>query len=132
MLTSGDVVELDLGSPAGREAGFRHPAIVVTAQRVLDAEPSVVQVVPLTSTLRGFSSEERSMPMMRMVSSRCRLLSASIFERWRRGGSNEREAMLGRPCWGRSGSCLGSFSMSLGEAKGIYSILARGTAVEFH
>ncbi|MCH7789796.1 MAG: type II toxin-antitoxin system PemK/MazF family toxin [Acidobacteria bacterium] len=57
MLTSGDVVELDLGVPAGREAGFRHPAVVVTAQRVLDAEPSVVQVVPLTSTLRGFASE---------------------------------------------------------------------------
>ena len=57
MLNSGDVVDLDLGSPAGREAGFRHPAIVVTAQRVLDAEPSVVQVVPVTSTLRGFSSE---------------------------------------------------------------------------
>lgn len=57
MLTSGDVVDLDLGAPAGSEAGFRHPAIVVTAQRVLDAEPSVVQVVPLTTTLRGFSSE---------------------------------------------------------------------------
>ncbi|MFW2383599.1 MAG: type II toxin-antitoxin system PemK/MazF family toxin, partial [Acidimicrobiales bacterium] len=56
-MTSGDVVDLDLGAPAGREAGFRYPAIVVTAQRVLDAEPSVVQVVPLTSTLRGFSSE---------------------------------------------------------------------------
>jgi len=57
MLTSGDVVDLDLGSPVGREAGFRHPAVVVTAQRVLDADPSVVQVVPLTSTLRAFSSE---------------------------------------------------------------------------
>ena len=57
MLTSGDVVDLDLGLRAGTEAGFRHPAIVVTAQRVLDAEPSVVQVVPLTSTLRGFASE---------------------------------------------------------------------------
>ena len=57
MLTSGDVVDLDLGLPAGREAGFRHPAVVVTAQRVLDAEPSVVQVVPVTSTLRGFESE---------------------------------------------------------------------------
>ncbi len=57
MLTSGDVVDLDLGAPSGREAGFRHPAIIVTAQRVLDAEPSVVQLVPLTSTLRGFSSE---------------------------------------------------------------------------
>ena len=57
MLISGDVVDLDLGLPSGREAGFRHPAVVVTAQRVLDAEPSVVQVVPLTSALRGFASE---------------------------------------------------------------------------
>ena len=57
MLTSGDVVDLDLGVPAGGEAGFRHPAVVVTAQPVLDARPSVVHVVPLTSTVRGFSSE---------------------------------------------------------------------------
>jgi mRNA interferase MazF len=57
MLTSGDVVELDLGQPAGREAGFRHPAVVVTAQRILDASPTVLQVVPLTSTVRQFHSE---------------------------------------------------------------------------
>lgn len=57
MLTSGDVVDLDLGTPEGREAGFRHPAIVVTAQRILDAGPSVVQIVPVTSTLRAFGSE---------------------------------------------------------------------------
>ncbi len=57
MLTSGDVVYLDLGAPTGREAGFRHPAVLVTAQRVLDASPSVVQVVPLTSTMRGFASD---------------------------------------------------------------------------
>lgn len=57
MLSSGDLVDLDLGPPEGREAGFRHPAVVVTAQRVLDASPSVVQVVPLTRTLRGFGSE---------------------------------------------------------------------------
>lgn len=57
MPSSGDVVELDLGTPEGREAGFRHPAVVVTAQRILDAEPSVVHVVPLTSTIRGFHSE---------------------------------------------------------------------------
>lgn len=31
--------------------------MVVTAQRLLDASPSVVQVVPLTSTLRGLASE---------------------------------------------------------------------------
>ena len=57
MLNSGDVVELDLGIPSGREAGFRHPAVVVTAQRILDASPSVIQVVPLTTALRGFGSE---------------------------------------------------------------------------
>ena len=57
MLTSGDVVELDLGAPTGREAGFHHPAVVVTAQRILDAAPNVVQVVPLTTTIRAFESE---------------------------------------------------------------------------
>jgi mRNA interferase MazF len=57
MPSSGDVVDLDLGTPEGREAGFRHPAVVVTAQRVLDANPTVVHVVPLTSTLRGFHTE---------------------------------------------------------------------------
>ncbi|MEM8905409.1 MAG: type II toxin-antitoxin system PemK/MazF family toxin [Actinomycetota bacterium] len=57
MPTSGDVVDLDLGAPAGREAGFRHPAVLVTAQRILDAEPSVVHAVPLTSTVRSFGSE---------------------------------------------------------------------------
>lgn len=57
MPTSGDVVDLELGPPEGREAGFRHPAVLVTAQRILDAAPSVVHVVPLTSTIRSFHSE---------------------------------------------------------------------------
>jgi mRNA interferase MazF len=57
MLTSGDVVYVELGQPAGREAGFRHPAVVVTAQRILDNGPSIVQIVPLTSTIRAFDSE---------------------------------------------------------------------------
>jgi mRNA interferase MazF len=57
MLTSGDVVFADLGTPIGRESGYRHPAVVVTAQRLLNASPSVVQVVPLTSALRAFGSE---------------------------------------------------------------------------
>ena len=55
--TPGDVVDLDLGPPQGREAGFFHPAIVVTAQRILDAGPSVVQVVPLTTRIRGFATD---------------------------------------------------------------------------
>lgn len=57
MLTSGDVVDLNLGLPEGREAGFRHPAVVVMAQRILDAHPTVIQVVPLTTTIRRFGSE---------------------------------------------------------------------------
>lgn len=62
MLTSGDVVDLDLRLPQGREAGFRHPAVVVTAQRVLDARPTVIQVVPLTTSIRSFGSEIRVEP----------------------------------------------------------------------
>jgi mRNA interferase MazF len=59
MLTSGDVVDLDLGAPAGREAGIRHPVVVVTAQEILDESANVIQVVPLTSALRDFGSEVR-------------------------------------------------------------------------
>lgn len=57
MLTSGDVVDLGLGSPKGREAGLRRPVVVVTAQEILDESAKVVQVVPLTSTIRPFGSE---------------------------------------------------------------------------
>ena len=57
MPSSGDVVDLDLGAPEGHEAGFRHPAVIVTAQRILDATPLVIHVVPLTSTIRAFHSE---------------------------------------------------------------------------
>ncbi len=57
MPTSGDVVDVNLGAPEGREAGFIHPAVLLTAQRILDANPSVVHVVPLTSTIRHFHSE---------------------------------------------------------------------------
>jgi mRNA interferase MazF len=57
MPTSGDVVDLDLGVPEGREAGFRHPAVLVTAQRILDATPSVIHLIPLTTTIRRFHSE---------------------------------------------------------------------------
>lgn len=57
MLTSGDVVEVDLGVPVGSEAGLQRPAVVVTAERVLRADPTVIQVVPLTRTLRGYTTE---------------------------------------------------------------------------
>ncbi len=57
MLTPGDVVELDLGTPTGSEAGLRRPAVVVTASRILSGGPNVVQVVPLTRTLRESGTE---------------------------------------------------------------------------
>ncbi|MBU6215832.1 MAG: type II toxin-antitoxin system PemK/MazF family toxin [Acidobacteria bacterium] len=57
MPNSGDVVEIEFGAPEGREAGMRRPAVVVTAQRILDAAPSIIEVVPLTSTIRSFHSE---------------------------------------------------------------------------
>jgi len=51
------VVDLDLGRPRGREAGYHHPAIIVTAQGMLDHGPPVLQIVPTTSTLRDFTTE---------------------------------------------------------------------------
>ena len=57
MLTSGDVIPLDLGTPIGSEAGLLRPAVVVTAQRVLSQGPRVVHVVPLTTTVREWASE---------------------------------------------------------------------------
>lgn len=54
---SGDVVDVEFGAPEGRETGMRRPAVIVTAQRILDATPSGLQVVPLTTTLRSFHSE---------------------------------------------------------------------------
>lgn len=57
MLTPGDVVDLDLGIPDGSEVGLRRPAVVVTAARVLRGEPNVVQVVPLTRTVRHSGAE---------------------------------------------------------------------------
>ena len=55
MLTPGDVVDLDLGTPNGNEAGLRRPAVIVTAARILRGGPNVVQVVPLTRTIRPSS-----------------------------------------------------------------------------
>lgn len=57
MLTSGDVISLELGNPVGSEAGLLRLAVVVTAQRILDGGPNVVQVVPLTRTIRHSGAE---------------------------------------------------------------------------
>lgn len=46
MLTPGDIVELDLGTPAGSEAGLRRPAIIVTAQRILKVGRTLFRLFP--------------------------------------------------------------------------------------
>lgn len=57
MLTAGDVVELDLGLPSGSEAGLVRPAVVVTADRILQGGPNVIHVVPLTRTIGPSGAE---------------------------------------------------------------------------
>lgn len=62
MLTPGDVVELELGNPAGSEAGFHRPAVVITARQILIGEPNVIHVVPLTRTRRNSRAEVQIEP----------------------------------------------------------------------
>lgn len=69
MLNSGDVVLARLGAPTGREAGFRHPAIVVTAQAILDGSPSVVHVDEPPPGRDDGRSEHRPHPGTRGVRS---------------------------------------------------------------
>lgn len=57
MLSSGDIVEVDLSTPVGSEAGLTRPAVIVTATGVLRGSPNVVQVVPMTRTIRPNSAE---------------------------------------------------------------------------
>ena len=61
-LTPGDVVELDLGVPAGSEAGLVRPAVVITAGAILRGGPNVVQVVPLTRTIGSSGAEVQIEP----------------------------------------------------------------------
>ena len=99
MPSSGDVVHLDLGVPRGREAGFAHPAVVVTAQRILEAEPAVVQVVPLTSKVRHFGSEVIIEPdpangLSARSAAQCQHLRAISGQRISRVGGNVGPAVL--------------------------------------
>jgi mRNA interferase MazF len=60
--------------------------VVVTAQRLLDGSPSVVQVVPLTTTLRGFGSEVALEPdevnrLKRRSAAQCQHVRAMSVER---------------------------------------------------
>ncbi len=101
MLTSGDVVDLDLGNPHGREAGFLHPAVLVSAQRILDGAPNVVQIVPLTSSTRGFGSEVEVLPepdngLLIVSSAQCQHIRAVSPTRVLRNRGNVGPVVLGQ------------------------------------
>ena len=49
MISYGDVVWLDFGSPRGSEPAKRRPAVVMQEQWLLATEIATVHVVPLTS-----------------------------------------------------------------------------------
>lgn len=55
-MNRGDVIDVDLGTPLGSEAGFIRPAVVLTADALLRVRPSTIVVVPLTSTPRIYPS----------------------------------------------------------------------------
>jgi mRNA interferase MazF len=48
---AGDIVEIDFGTPRGSEPAFRRPAVVVSADVVLEAGPRTFHVVPVTSNV---------------------------------------------------------------------------------
>lgn len=48
---AGELIEVDFGVPAGSEPGFTRPAIVITAEAVLEARPRTLHVVPITGNV---------------------------------------------------------------------------------
>ncbi len=56
-MRSGDVFQVDFGSPLGSEAGFVTPAVVITDDDVLESISATFQVVPFTSTVRNWSTD---------------------------------------------------------------------------
>jgi len=55
-MRAGDIVSVDFGTPIGSEAGYRRPAVVITADAFLRYRPTTVLAAPLTSTRRTFPS----------------------------------------------------------------------------
>ncbi len=59
-MRSGDVYQVDFGSPLGSEAAFVRPAVVVTDDDVLESISTTFQVVPFTSTVRNWPTDVSS------------------------------------------------------------------------
>ena len=59
-MRSGDVYQVDFGSPLGSEAGFVRPAVVITDDDILESISETFQVVPFTSTARDWPTDVSS------------------------------------------------------------------------
>ena len=53
----GDIVWIDFGIPAAGEPGFERPAVVVGAPEFLEVTLKTVNLVPLSTTVRGWLAE---------------------------------------------------------------------------
>lgn len=56
-MRSGETLRCDFGVPARGEAGFVRPAIVVTADEILEYRQHAIAVVPCSSRSRGWLTE---------------------------------------------------------------------------
>jgi mRNA interferase MazF len=59
-MRSGDVYQIDFGSPLGSEAAFVRPAVVITDDDILETIAATFQVVPFTSTVRHWPTDVSS------------------------------------------------------------------------
>ena len=59
-MRSGDVYQVDFGSPLGSEERFVRPAVVVTDDDILESISATFQVVPFTSTVRNWPTDVSS------------------------------------------------------------------------
>ncbi len=56
-MQAGDVVRCDFGTPARGEPAYVRPAIIITADDVLEFRQHAIVVVPCTTRRRGWLSE---------------------------------------------------------------------------
>jgi mRNA-degrading endonuclease toxin of MazEF toxin-antitoxin module len=57
-MQAGDIITVDFGIPAGSGPGFERPAIVVTADLIVERTPRTFHVVPVTSNVQRAMATE--------------------------------------------------------------------------
>jgi mRNA interferase MazF len=81
VITRGDIYLVDFGTPAGHEPGFRHPAIVVSADDITRTGTPIV--VPITKTKRGYATHVELDGILPMTCyAQCELVRAVSVDRF--------------------------------------------------